>query len=82
MARWAWENDIAGAGEGDRRVPERPVQAAGLQDAGHHAAVLQVRAGDQRGNRVQPLFRNRPPVYLDSDDHPVPGLQCLCSLLR
>ena len=49
---------------------------------GHHAAVLQVRAGDQRGNRVQPLFRNRPPVYLDSDDHPVPGLQCLCSLLR
>ena len=65
-----------------RRVPERPVQAAGLQDAGHYAAVLQVRAGDQRGNRVQPLFRNRPPVYLDSDDHPVPGLQCLCSLLR
>ena len=54
----------------------------GHQNAEYYAAVLQVRAGHQRGDGVQPLFRNRSLVYLDSDDHPVPGLQCLCSLLR
>ena len=82
-----WHNEPgkkagAGVGERDRRVPECPVQAACLQNAEYYAAVLQVRAGHQRGDGVQPLFRNRSPVYLDSDDHPVPGLQCLCSLLR
>ena len=37
----------AGAGEGDRRFPECPVQAACIQNAEYYAAVLQVRAGHQ-----------------------------------
>ena len=66
-------------GPGKKPAPELVKE---IDDVGHHAAVLQVCAGHQRGDGVQPLFRNRPPVYLDSDGYPVPGLQCLRSLLQ
>ena len=79
---WTTWHDGPGKKAAPELVKEIDDQAACLQNAEYYAAVLQVRAGHQRGDGVQPLFRNRSLVYLDSDDHPVPGLQCLCSLLR
>ncbi len=43
-------------GKRNRRVPECPVQTAGLQNAGYYAAVLPLCTAYQRCNGIQPVF--------------------------